>query len=484
MGLHAEIIDDHESSSVTGSAIAIPTDIGRICAARDRALATMTQAADGLEAAYALADEATEFASAAHPSGGYYPGDRSDNEHYEHLFRGRYDRKTSIEVYRKHLDARVWTSLIDTTGISYLMDAQAKSEFEASLAADVPIVSEDNVVATIERLMEDAELIFMRGLANAFSNLDRRFKSHDGFKLGARIILTRAFSEFGWLSNNGVQDTLVDVERVFAVLDGNPPNPRSLLSVIEASRKGGYGPRQSECESTYFRIRGFKNGNAHLWFTRDDLVTKANKVLSAYYGELLPDGVPKDAASEDLRNPSSEVCRNLQFYPTPEKVVKRILGDCYFKEGQRALEPSAGEGALAFAIAAEGVQVDAIEVHPDRARTITRANAPLIEVQCRNFLKARPHPIYDWVIMNPPFYRTHWMDHVRHGFEFLKDGGQLVAILPITAEIGESARHVAFRKWAKTYCTSWRGLHFNDLPAESFVSSGTRINTCWIKLRK
>ena len=76
------------------------------------------------------------------------------------------------------------------------------------------------------------------------------------------------------------------------------------------------------------------------------------------------------------------------------------------------------------------------------------------------------------------------MDHVRHGFEFLKDGGYLVAILPVTAEIGESARHVAFRKWAKAHCTSWRGLHFNDLPAESFASSGTRINTCWIKLQK
>lgn len=484
MGLHAEKILDADTGEFRETALALPSDIGRICAARDAALAKMTEAADALDAAYKISLEASEIASMAHTSGGHYAGDRSNNKHYEHLFRGKFDKAASIEVYREHLDARVWTSLIDSTGIRDLMDAQAKSEFEASLSDDVPIVSEDNVHATIETLLGDAGLIFMRGLANAFSDLDRRFKTHDGFKIGSRIILTRVFSEHGWLSHGRIQDTLIDVERVFAVLDGNAPSPRSLLSAIQASRGSGYGPRQSECEGSYFRIRGFKNGNAHLWFMQDELVEKANKVLGKYYGEVLPDGMPKDAASEDLRNPSSQVAKNLQFYPTPPAVVKKILNQCYIAEGDKVLEPSAGEGALTFAIAEKGVSVDAIEVHPERCQTIERAMVKGVRVQCRNFLQMRANPNYDWVIMNPPFYGTHWMDHVLHAFEFLKDGGSLMAILPISAEIGETARHVAFRKWASKYCSSWRGVHFNDLPAESFASSGTRINTCWVHLRK
>ncbi|MGE1157151.1 DUF4942 domain-containing protein, partial [Pseudomonas kitaguniensis] len=62
-------------------------------------------------------------------------------------------------------------------------------------AKGMPPVTVENVLATLDEFMLNADTIFRRGMANAFAKLDRRFRSHDGFKVGNRIILTRCFNE-------------------------------------------------------------------------------------------------------------------------------------------------------------------------------------------------------------------------------------------------------------------------------------------------
>ncbi|MEL7174842.1 MAG: adenine methyltransferase, partial [Pseudomonadota bacterium] len=93
-----------------------------------------------------------------------------------------------------------------------------------------------------------------------------------------------------------------------------------------------------------------------------------------------------------------------------------------------------------------------------------------------------PAAIYDAVLMNPPFCGTHWMDHVRHAFAFLKPGGRLRAILPASAEVAETKKHLAFRRWAEQHARRW-GWQWRRMPAESFASVGTRINTVVLELR-
>ncbi len=78
--------------------------------------------------------------------------------------------------------------------------------------------------ATFETLTGNSDLIFARGLATAFARLDARFKSHDAFKLGARMIVDRDFSEYsGSFNTSWAEETIVDVERVFAKLDDEAP---------------------------------------------------------------------------------------------------------------------------------------------------------------------------------------------------------------------------------------------------------------------
>lgn len=465
------------------------TDITRIVALRDTSLATLTAAVDTLVETFAATAEVRKDLAGVLLGNGIHTG--ADKYGADVVFGSVYDPDKAKTNLRRAVDVAVWRGLMAMTGFNQLMDATAKEAFDLQLQGDdVPEVSEETVRATFAQLFEDADTIFKRGIATAFSKLDRRFKSHDGFKLGARVVITGAFdTRFGSSTYGHAWDTIQDIERAFAVLDGVPPDPRALERAVDESRKGhGYGPRQSEAETRYFRIKGFMNGNAHLWFVRDDLVEKVNRLLASYYGDVLPDAW--ETASQDPdranRSRSTAVSTDLQFYPTPGAVATRVAEHC---RDRRVLEPSAGEGAIAMAaLKAGAARVDCVEVDPDRVITLcgrfSRENR--VSVKHANFLAMVPDPVYDAVLMNPPFFGTHYMAHVRHAFEFLRPGGTLRAVLPATVEFGETKAHVEFRKWAmargaKTYAGEFK---VSDLPMGSFKESGTNVSTCILNLEK
>lgn len=458
--------------------------IETIVAARDAAMAKITKAADTLDAAYALTAEANSYARQAHSGRMYWGLDRSANSHYTALSSTGFDKAESVEIYRRQLDAAVWSHLLEFTGIRDMMDVTAAREFDASLRGDVTPVTLDNLWATFQTLTGSADMIFARGLATAFARLDRRFKSHDAFKLGARMVITRAFSEYsGSFNRSWAEETIIDIERVFAKLDKEAPAGRGLITEIDADRPS-YGAQQSLTESTYFRIRGFLNGNAHLWFTRDDLVEKANRILADYYGEVIPDAAPKDEDSSAFEIRTNLPSKDLQFYHTPEDAAARAIDGLYVTAGMKILEPNAGEGHLVKPLLDRGCKVTAIEIHGGRVRKLRALEGPDCEVIEGNFLNQPANPVFDAVLMNPPFYGTHWMDHVRHAYDFLSDGGQLVAILPVSAEVSESKAHLKFRRWAEAANGGGKYGMFTDLPAESFAETGTNINTVIFKIRK
>lgn len=471
----------------------LPAETGRIVdivSARNAALSIYAQSADLLEAAHKKASEAADMAKKAH-NGSMFRHDKAQGADAAAALHGaKFDRTCALAHLRRDVDARIWQHLLDTTGMREMMDRQALEEFEASLQADPPEVTEETLRATLEGLSANAPLIFARGLANCFSKLDRRFKSHDAFKIGSRIVLTRVFDDWGnWNYHSKTRETLMDVERVFAKLDGAAPAGYGLIEAIQESRGRGLDPRQSLTETPYFRIRGFKNGNAHLWFTRDDLVEKANKVLAGYYGEVLPDAAPADPGEDLFRSKSGLPSKDLAFYATPDDVAQRAVrfADPYIRKGEpfRVLEPSAGVGNISKALEAAGCVVTSVEIDGDRAAVLRRhVVGPVI---CRNFLGMKPPAEcdrFDACVMNPPFVGTHWMEHVRHALDFVKPGGTLVAILPASARVMESKKHDAFRAWAAKESREGEWGLWRDLPPESFASSGTRIQTVMLRIQR
>lgn len=377
-------------------------------------------------------------------------------------------------------------------------------EFEALLAnpKGLPAVSVDNILATIHGLVGQSNEIFMRGLVNSFTSLDRRFRSHDGFKIGSRVIIDRLCSpEHGHINYGWKEDTLVDIERIFTVLDGRKPGAiyGSIVSRIRDER--GWKSEQTEHEGDYFRVRIFKNGNAHLWFTRKDLVEKVNKKLAEYYGEVVADGMTK--ADDPLKNVKTTPAKNHGFFPTPD-----ALADLVFKNinlhrpadlpRMRILEPSAGTGQLARRCLIDAATiskrlgedwherfrldhfVDCIEVQPQLAAQLEMERT-YRRVTCADFLQVQPDPyeLYDLIVMNPPFDRERDIDHVNHALRFLAPGGSLVAIMSAGTEFRETKKSRAFRELV----ASKNGV-FDDLPAGSFASVGTYVNTVLLRLNE
>lgn len=468
----------------------IPRDtVKRIVERRNRALDAYIEAHTAMEIAeekLKLAREAANQSSI--PSINRY-NVFSDRERKE--FINSIDvkpRADYINQARRLIDIDAWSHIIEITNLENLMDKKAKDEFQSQLIKDPPEVTIENVQATLEHFACDAGTIFKRGIAECFSKLDRRFRSHDGWKIGSRIILTRTFNDYGsWNYHTNERDTLIDVERVFCVLDRNEV-PKGWTSgvcgAVDETRKGVCGARQTELDTEYFKIRIFKNGNAHLWFKRDDLVDKVNQLIGEYYGNP----IPEDRAPEEdtgLNMPKTALAKNLGFYPTPDETADRLIEEaCRYwkweKDGKpmTVLEPSAGLGVLALKAVEKGAVVDCVEIHGDRAEVLRRTGKFRRVTQC-DFLAVLPDPSYDLICMNPPFDRGRSVDHVIHALKFLKKGGKLASIMQASDEFRETKKDIAFRKMIEPMRPKWR-----DLPAGSFAESGTNVNTVILTLTK
>lgn len=454
---------------------------------RDTAIELYGSAFRALEAAKSALQAAAQAYAAIDPggpAGNSYTHSTKDEDRKFVASLTVPSRDDYVATARKVVDRKAWATLVRMTDLESLMDKAAKDQLRQQLQDTVPEVTEDNVCATLQQFVADAEMIFKRGIANTFTKLDRRFRSHDGWKIGSRVILTHCFDGIGYFSyGSNIRDTLHDIDRTFQVLDGKtgPDIINGIVAAVERERRGGYGSRQSEHDSEYFKIRCFMNGNAHVWFKRNDLVVKVNKLLGEYYGAPIPE---EREPEEDtgLRTPKTGLAKRYGFFPTPDRAADQVLEYAPLWRGDgpslTVLEPSAGTGSLARRAVKAGAVVDCVECQPYLVDGLRDAGI-YREVRCGDFLAMLPSParLYDRVLMNPPFDRERDIDHVMHALKFLKPDGCLVAVMSAGTEFRETKKSVAFRALMEKMHAKWR-----DLPVGSFVSVGTNVNTVVLRV--
>jgi hypothetical protein len=396
--------------------------------------------------------------------------------------------ESAAQSDRAYVDSKVWDSLIMSTELNHLMDKQAKDELRQTLISEPPEFTAENAYATMEKFAGEAGMVFRRGIALAFSELDRRFRSHSGWKIGSRVILSHAFSDYGgWNYHRDHRSTLQDIERTFLILDGRKPvaDYAGIVGEIDKARSGsGFGKQaQTEVKSEFYTVRIFKNGNMHLWFKRDDLVQMANRMIGEYYGEV----IPAERSYEDdggLHEPKREIAKNFGFFPTPDALAERTIECASLYQHKdaaplRILEPSAGTGQLARRAHEKGHTVDCVEIQAELAINLRQRG--MGRTYPGDFLDLKPQTtgLYDRVIMNPPFDRERDIDHVMHALKFLKPDGLLVAIMSAHTEFAESRKAVAFRE----HIAKLNGK-FSDNPSGSFSSVGTNVNTLTLRVWK
>ncbi|WP_193189055.1 DUF4942 domain-containing protein [Nisaea sediminum] len=381
----------------------------------------------------------------------------------------------------------LWAKVIAHTDLESIMNRRQKDELRLELTTNPPEPTVETVYATLQARFAGLSFTIQEGIADAFTALDRRFRSNDTFKFKHRIVLENALSEFGgWNHYRHYDDTLMDVERIFRFMDGEPTLPRhlSIVSAIEAETRGSYsrGLPQAVIETDYFRLRTWKNGNVHLYFTRKDLLAKVNKALGEFYGNPIPE--EREAEADDGLAPKTALARNMGWFPTPEAVGKEVMHHAPYLvvngEPKTVLEPSAGTGNLARLAVSAGAVVDCIELNTGRAQTLSESGL-YRRVLPVDFLalRAAPDELYDVVLMNPPFDRERDIDHVLHALTHLKDGGHLVAVMSGATAFRETKKSRSFRAIIEKH-----DGRFFDLPPGSFREVGTNVNTCILRLRK
>lgn len=137
----------------------------------------------------------------------------------------------------------------------------------------------------------------------------------------------------------------------------------------------------------------------------------------------------------------------------------------------RALDPSAGDGAILDALRARAPRAtaQAVEIN-QRLREILGAKG--YALVGRDTLAFHDADGFDRVLMNPPFGRggALAMSHVQHAFTLLRPGGRLVAVVPESCFFRADHAHVAFRDWLDGL-----GGFDRSLPYDAFAPAGTNV---------
>jgi hypothetical protein len=151
------------------------------------------------------------------------------------------------------------------------------------------------------------------------------------------------------------------------------------------------------------------------------------------------------------------------FFPTPPEVIDRMLQISRIDSSHRVLDPSAGAGDLCLAVRKLGAVVECFEINSDLYQALTLLGFQPLD---RDFLFATPRPMYDRVLMNPPFSKDAYIDHVRAAYDWLTPGGELVAVLPNGYQSSRSLQRRNFSDWLDDL-----GVDRYNNPADAFTKS-------------
>lgn len=170
--------------------------------------------------------------------------------------------------------------------------------------------------------------------------------------------------------------------------------------------------------------------------------------------------------------------RDFEFFWTPPAQVAELVASLDLSPGMQVLEPEAGHGAIAMAMA-EVVGIENVRCHelmPENVAHLTRLGFSISTAQ--DFLSVQPEPIHDAIAMNPPFSGGRDIAHVLHAVKFLKPGGRLAAIMSPTWLHADTRKAKAFRQFLSDHQAT-----ITKIAAGTFKDAGTNIQTVRIVLK-
>lgn len=132
-----------------------------------------------------------------------------------------------------------------------------------------------------------------------------------------------------------------------------------------------------------------------------------------------------------IRSGSIPDKRSHQFYPTEESLASQACELLSIKNGDKCLEPSAGQGGLLDLMPKDTTAIEISTLQCELLKIKGFGN--VINQDFVEYSKLT-NERFDKILMNPPFSQERHVQHLHCAMGLLNSGGELVAILPISAK--------------------------------------------------
>ena len=162
--------------------------------------------------------------------------------------------------------------------------------------------------------------------------------------------------------------------------------------------------------------------------------------------------------------------QTFQFFPTPEALAREIVEIAGIRDGERTLEPSAGQGNIARFMPSP----DCVELDP-KNRAILEEQG--FRVVGDDFMTFEPSEPYDVIVMNPPFCKGQDARHILKAVSIAKR--KVVAIASASVLWRNDGPYKELRNVVEQY-----GGYMRELPDKSFKESGTMVKTALVVIDK
>ncbi|WP_129141485.1 DUF4942 domain-containing protein [Modicisalibacter coralii] len=196
-------------------------------------------------------------------------------------------REKLVKRCMNDFDKEGWLYLLKASQLSQLMSKQDKDAYYEQLSKDPPPLNRESVIGTFTELFGNRHKTWRRGVVELFASLSGNYRSHDPFKVGKRLIIEHAFSEYcGWNFYRHADDQVDDLQRVIALIEGSDQPEDKLSNVVDRAKRAG----DSEIDSGPLTLRWFRNGNLHIWINDEALIDRINEIIAEHYGATLANG--------------------------------------------------------------------------------------------------------------------------------------------------------------------------------------------------
>lgn len=401
-----------------------------------------------------------------------------------YLFDLNHDRYPDGRI--KKTDVAFWDHVLRSYGLTSSMTEKAKVEWMDRIEREAPAFTFENCQALVQNMEEKytraawetvrevyRQLIGCRyagpGVTSKYDNLQR---VEEAFRCRGNISwcgYSRRFTyQTAWRNGINYDDLLT----ACYLLEGRG-KPTYAQNMYTHAHKA-FEDRGNTLDTEFFHITCYKNGNQRVQWKADklDTLVRFNK-----YGSEggLPDPERRRYKPEHFRNGNFDpdaareafrASADPEFFPTPAAVVKRLVGLAELDHAGRYLEPSAGEGAIARALCCSSSRerVTCVELVPERARVLEAEGFPTVNM---DFLQMTPTPVYDRIVMNPPFHNQADLHHVLHALKFLVPKGRLVSVLAAGVRSRSSQLAEYFRTLDRP--GRWSILYTDEMPPRTAI---------------